>query len=461
MLWMKLRTKLRTRLRAKLRMKTKGKRGFATLALLLAALLGALPTSAVGEVDERAISALREALTAAPYGVLSQNEARPFEPVEMRAADFDPTDRVFLERLGIDEVDIDSIASGIRDKWVGELDGETVTLVYGEYWSFLFRKEYGGTEKLIDVLATGDLNRPARLLMLWPAQPYLLVTVTGHGTGTWREWTCLYNLSARRMELIFPRFGMENDFRLTAETVTHTNVDNPLDVIDAPTQLMTYTYTAVSELTDDGYPAGRILLQEDCTVRVYDSRDGGLTLAGVRTFEGCSPAMIERMSADELLHGVGMGAQNAARESGEASGEQASWQAQVYHPDDGWVGERLTAVAPDGTRTVCWDQLYPADWYGEERVQNERGEVLRRATEEGLLESAPEVRVVNAEWVNLRQRDSKASPALAAIDESDSVYILRERCGEDSGWTRVYVVPGDGGPSLTGYIWFSFLEKVQ
>lgn len=142
---------------------------------------------------------------------------------------------------------------------------------------------------------------------------------------------------------------------------------------------------------------------------------------------------------------------------------QRRWQGEIYRPeDDAWIGERLVSFAPDGTRAVCWDQLYPVEWYDGARVRSERDEVLQRAMTDGLLESAPEARVVNAAWVNLRQCDSKASPSLAAIDnESYSLCILRRGCGEDDGWTRVYAVPKDGGQALTGYIWFSFLEEMR
>lgn len=71
------------------------------------------------------------------------------------------------------------------------------------------------------------------------------------------------------------------------------------------------------------------------------------------------------------------------------------------------------------------------------------------------------MQVDNVSWVNLRSRDSKASPSLAKLDRGTIVRVLHTGCGEDGGWVRVWL-PHEGGPDdmqpgLTGYIWHSYL----
>lgn len=116
------------------------------------------------------------------------------------------------------------------------------------------------------------------------------------------------------------------------------------------------------------------------------------------------------------------------------------------------IGERLLEALPilperSGALTLC------------EEAPFEPGVLADEALVRDLQAAGRRARIVNAEWVNLRQSTSKSSPALTTVDSTQTVTILRERCGEDEGWTRVLFVDAQG-TAWTGYIWWSFLEQL-
>ena len=127
---------------------------------------------------------------------------------------------------------------------------------------------------------------------------------------------------------------------------------------------------------------------------------------------------------------------------------------------DGNIHERAMSYFSDGAMPVVWDETYPAAWYMDARVWNERYDVLQEWMRY-VHRARRYAKVVNVSWVHLRKQDSKASPSLAKLDEGTSVQVLREGCGEDGGWVRVYIAPETWEETgLTGYIWHSFLEDM-
>ena len=138
-------------------------------------------------------------------------------------------------------------------------------------------------------------------------------------------------------------------------------------------------------------------------------RDGGFIQTLERTFAGIVPSVIEGMSVDGL------------------------------------IGSTLTV---DGIADAP-----------REDVRRQPGVLEDEALVRDLQAVGRRARVVNADWVNLRQSTSKSSPALTAVDSTQTVTILREHCGEDEGWTRVLFVDAQG-TAWTGYIWRSFLEQL-
>jgi len=137
--------------------------------------------------------------------------------------------------------------------------------------------------------------------------------------------------------------------------------------------------------------------------------------------------------------------------------------ASVYDAGDGLIGESLDQWGTGINR--WWDQTYPEDWYyGEGNADNKRTEARRllmlgRGTVEPCY-----MQVCNVNWVNLRQLDSKDSPSLARLDRGITVQVLATGCGEDGGWTLVYVHADHTSDDdreldgMTGYIWHSYLE---
>ena len=76
------------------------------------------------------------------------------------------------------------------------------------------------------------------------------------------------------------------------------------------------------------------------------------------------------------------------------------------------------------------------------------------------VEVYPKAIVVNADWVNVRERGTKESAAITTVNAGESVYVISERNGFENGWTEVLVMKAGQEP-VTGYIWWSFLEKEE
>lgn len=133
--------------------------------------------------------------------------------------------------------------------------------------------------------------------------------------------------------------------------------------------------------------------------------------------------------------------------------------ADVYDAGEGQIGERVVLC---GTQTMrCWDETYPESWYySKDDAAFERSTAMRYLTRGTALQEPCILRVANVDWVNLRSRDSKASPSLAELNAGEEVYGLVFGCGQDGGWTLVWQ-PGAtlDTPGRTGYIWHSFLEE--
>lgn len=143
----------------------------------------------------------------------------------------------------------------------------------------------------------------------------------------------------------------------------------------------------------------------------------------------------------------------------------------VYRAGDGMIGE--TMVEAMSRVIFLWDDTYPEEWYYGHDGFGASGE-RRGSAHKAVLDGADPKRmqVANADWVNLRKQDSKASPSLAKIDAGENVTVLTEACGQENGWVRVLYDPGEhhsitldeyetGRTTLTGYIWHSFLEPVN
>lgn len=375
------------------------------LLMLLFAPCAAENEAAQLEADARM---LHEMLSASPAGVPSLNMERPFAPIKMEVSMFDRRDEVFFRELGIGEGDIGDIVSVGASRWSGtDSDGRMITVIfcgaYGEA-AFVFERNADGDEYLLDVLfGTNDNTVSAEIVELAGAR-YLLTNGYGHGSGAYRGWTNWYNLDLRKMELRMLREGYENLYQVFAEAVTTTNVDDALDLSDTdrPEYLRTYTYTSVCAY-GSGEMKTRMLLDSDCTVRVYQSTRDGLQLMGERVFSTVVPGVLEQATEDELL-------------------------------DDSWL------LAEKEKKAL--DTMQASD------------DTLRGL----LIDNLPSAKVVHADWVNLRSEGNKESSSIGAIDAGDTVYILAERQGTENGWTKVLWMPARERARI-GYIWWSFLEK--
>lgn len=346
---------------------------------------------------------------------LTRCEEAPFEPIALRAQDFDRMDMAFLQSLGLDESRVQDVSFSGQQTWTGVTSGgRTVTLLfcgcYGEE-IFVFDRPAGSEERLIDVLYCGSSVPAEAGLVSCGGEDYLLVTDYGHGTGTLTRCTSLYSLDRRSVSLRYLREGRLNEEGVTAQIVTHTSLDDHLNgsaVLKPGEPLLLYSYVAVTA-SDSADPRGVRVISQRCTVHGFEVRDGGFIQTLERTFAGIAPSVIECMSVDGL------------------------------------IGSTLTV-----------DDIADAP---REDVRRQPGVLEDEALVRDLQAVGRRVRIVNADWVNLRQSTSKSSPALTAVDSTQTVTILRERCGEDEGWTRVLFVDAQG-TAWTGYIWWSFLEQL-
>lgn len=132
--------------------------------------------------------------------------------------------------------------------------------------------------------------------------------------------------------------------------------------------------------------------------------------------------------------------------------------ADVYDAGREQIGETLMVYGSQAVR--CWDAVYPEVWYyGNDDTAFERQTALRLLSRGNGLAEPALLRVANVDWVNLRSMDSKQSPSLAKLNAGETVHGLVFGCGEDGGWTLVWLPPEDlESPGITGYIWHSFLE---
>jgi hypothetical protein len=110
----------------------------------------------------------------------------------------------------------------------------------------------------------------------------------------------------------------------------------------------------------------------------------------------------------------------------------------------------------------CWDETYPESWYySEDDTAFERRTAIRYLTRDTAMREPSVLRVANVDWVNLRSRNSKASPSLAKLNTGEEVVGLVFGCGQDGGWTLVWQPPSTSeAVGKVGYIWHSFLEPV-
>lgn len=124
------------------------------------------------------------------------------------------------------------------------------------------------------------------------------------------------------------------------------------------------------------------------------------------------------------------------------------------------IGERLQ-LRGSGV-WIDWDEQYESDWYAQERVFEERYQVIASCVAGALFaQDAQLAQVANVDWVNLRKQDSKASASLAKLDAGASVRVLANGCGADKNWTRVMTeLPEKDGafPAVTGYIMSRYLK---
>ena len=389
------------------------KTAFATLLLLLA-----LPC-AMGRAGDAAVTgeSLLELLPILPErsAPLTLCEEAPFEPIPLRAQDFDRTDTAFLHSLGLDEGRVQDVSLTGQRSWTGTTaGGRTVTLLFCGWYGeeiFVFDRPAGGEERLIDVLYCGSSVPAEAGLVSCGGEDYLLVTDYGHGTGTLTRRISLYSLDRRCVSLRYLSKGRLNEEGVAAQIVTHTSLDrHPCGaaVLEPGEPLLLYSYAVVT-VSDSADSRNARVLSQRCTVYGFEARDSGFIQTLERTFTGVAPSVIESMSMDEL------------------------------------AGSTLTV---DDTTDVP----------GED-VRRQPGVLEDEALVRDLQAIGRRARVVNADWVNLRQSTSKSSPSLTAVDNTQTVTILRERCGEDEGWTRVLVVDAQG-TAWTGYIWWSFLEQL-
>ena len=367
------------------------------------------------EIQNRAFL-VKEMINGDPNSKGSLNMEKPFSPIRMEASSLKGRDKAFFLELGIDEEsvsDVSRIGSDIVS--LHDREGHEIKIIFSGYendHAFVFEKDEKGEEYLIDVVYSSYGNGAAADLVELSGGRYLLTNVYGHGSGSMSNWTSWYNLDTRKVDLYTVREAYESYYPAVAESITRTNVDHALDSTDpysAPDKLITYTYTTVYTSFNENRDVIETVLHDDCTVRVYRSYEGSLALEGERVFESYSPAVLEQMSGEEIL--------------------DSQWQL---------IWEDQESVA---TST-------PNDYDG----LNGMGLIAR------LADSLPKARVVNADWVNVRQTGSKESPSVTTVNAGESVFIISEGNGFENGWTEVLVMK-DGQEPVAGYIWWSFLEK--
>ena len=365
------------------------------------------------EIERRALL-VKSVVSGEPNSKGSLNMENPFLPIRMEASSLKGRDKAFFLELGIDEesiADVSRIGSDIVR--LHDREGHEIKVIFSGYendHAFVFEEDEKGEEYLIDIVYSSYGNGAAADLVELSSGRYLLINVYGHGSGSMSNWTSWYNLDTRKVDLYTVREAYESYYPAVAESITRTNVDHVLDCTDpysAPEELITYTYTTVYTSFNENRDVIETVLHDDCTVRVYRSYEGGLALEGERIFESYSPAVMEQMSGEEIL--------------------DSRWQL---------VWEEQEVTTSDAVNDV-----------------SDGMELIAR-----LAKSLPTAKITNADWVNVRQTGSKESPSVATVNAGESVFVISEGNGFENGWTEVLVMK-DGQEPVTGYIWWSFLEK--
>lgn len=369
------------------------------------------------EIKRRALL-LKNEIVGDPNSKGSLNMVKPFQPIKMNSSSLKEKDSSFYEDIGIEAELIEEITqrSGHTMRFEDN-DGHLITLVFKCYnyeQCFVFETDDQGDEYLIDVVYGSYAGSYSADLVELAGGRYLLINVHGHGTGTMRNWTAWYNLETRRVELYTLREAYESYYPVTVKLVTKTNVDHALtrNGRNAGTsELITYTYTTVYTSFNESRNEFETVLDDDCTVRVYRSYEGGLVLEGERVFDSYTPAVLEQMSSDELLNN--------------------EWQ-----------------LVMDG------EEVFKTDALNDNR-SDDGMELVNK-----IAQALPIAKVANTTWVNVRLEGRKNSAAIASVDAGESVYVISENNGFENGWTYVLVMTEEQAP-LIGYIWHSFLEPVQ
>ena len=358
------------------------------------------------EILNRALL-VKEMINGDPNSKGSLNMEKPFSPIRMEASSLKGRDKAFFLELGIDEesvADVSRIGSDIVS--LHDREGHEIKVIFSGYendHAFVFEEDEKGEEYLIDVVYSSYGNGAAADLVELSGGRYLLINVYGHGSGSMSNWTSWYNLDTRKVDLYTVREAYESYYPAVAKSITRTNVDHALactDPYSTPEELITYTYTTVYTSFNENRDVIETVLHDDCIVRVYRSYEGGLALEGERVFESYSPAVLEQMSGEEILN--------------------SQWQLI-------WEGRESVATST------------PNDYAGPNGI----GLIAR------LAESLPKARVVNADWVNVRQTGSKESPSIATVNTGESVSIISEGNGFENGWTEVLVMK-DGQEPVAG-----------
>lgn len=368
------------------------------------------------EIERRALL-LKNEIAGDPNSKGSLNMVKPFQPIKMNSSSLKEKDSSFYEGIGIETELIEEITQ--RSGHIMRLednDGHLITLVfkcYNNEQCFVFETNDQGVEYLIDVVYGSYVGNYAADLVELAGGRYLLINVNGHGTGTMRNWTAWYNLETRRVEMYTLREAYESYYPVTVKLVTKTNVDHALarNGRNAETsELITYTYTTVYTSLNESRDEFETVLDDDCTVRVYRSYEGGLVLVGERVFDAYAPSVLEQMRGDEVL--------------------SHDWQ-----------------LVMDGEEVFTTDAL-------EDHRSLDGMELVNRIAQE-----LPVAKVANTTWVNVRMEGHKDSATIASVNAGEQVYVISENNGFENGWTYVLVM-NEGQEPLVGYIWHSFLEPI-
>lgn len=368
------------------------------------------------EIKRRALL-LKNEIVGDPNSKGSLNMVKPFQPIKMNSSSLKEKDSSFYEGIGIETELIEEITQ--RSGHIMRLednDGHLITLVfkcYNNEQCFVFETNDQGVEYLIDVVYGSHTGSYAADLVEMAGGRYLLINIHGHGTGTMRNWTAWYNLETRRVEMYTLREAYESYYPVAVTLVTKTNVDHALarNGRDAETsELITYTYTTVYTSLNESRDEFETVLDDDCTVRVYRSYEGGLVLVGERVFDFHAPSVLEQMRGDELLSN--------------------DWQ-----------------LVMDG------EEVFKTDALEDHRSLDEM-ELVNKIAQE-----LPAAKVANTTWVNVRLEGRKDSAAIASVNAGEQVYVISENNGFENGWTYVLVM-NEGQEPLVGYIWHSFLEPI-